>query len=144
MSIPFYTTLESVYEMKRLTINKEISIKWLTRELQAAGVAVSGAGIERTGEGEFISAYVEIAEADEAAAMVVIAAHDPQNNPDVLEKADLGSLEADIAGELVWLADTLATIDTMTNTQVRNVVKRLLQEQQRELKAWRYVIRRLK
>lgn len=145
--------------MKKLTINKEISIKWLTRELQAANINVSGAGIERTETGIFINAYVEIAEADEAAALVVIAAHDPQNNPDVLEKADLGSLEADIAGELAWILTARSDITNgitildagATLAQTRGVVKglaqivdRLLQEQQRELKAWRYVVRRLK
>lgn len=65
------------------------------------------------------------------------------NTPELTERRDFSGLEQDITNELVWIGDTLATIDTMTQAQVRNVVKRILQEQQRELKAWRYVIRRL-
>lgn len=59
------------------------------------------------------------------------------------ENLDFSNLEADITNELTWITDTLATIDVMTQVQVRNVVKRILQEQQKELKAWRYVIRKL-
>jgi hypothetical protein len=66
------------------------------------------------------------------------------NTPELTERRDFSGLEQDINNELVWIGDTLATIDTMTQAQVRNVIKRILQEQQRELKAWRYVIRRLR
>lgn len=145
--------------MKKIIIAEEISIKWLTRELQAAGVNVSSAGIERTEAGAFISAYVEIAEADEAAALVVIAAHDPNVNPDVLELADLQALSGMITNELAWLVSARADIATgigvidggATLAQLRTVVKglaqivdRMAQEQDRELRAWRYVGRRLR
>lgn len=153
--------------MKRLTINKEISTKWLTRELQIAGVNVTSVGRDESG------AYADIAEADEAAALVVIAAHNPESNPDILELADLQTLAADITNELAWLTTARTDIATArtdiasgivildsgaTLAQTRAVVKGLAQivdklaqivdridlEQSRELKAWRYVVRRLK
>lgn len=73
------------------------------------------------------------------------------------EKLDIGSLSADIAAELAWLTTAIADIDTglavvdaATLAQLRVIVKGLMQNQRRvlleqraELKAWRYVIRRL-
>lgn len=84
-----------------------------------------------------------ILDAREAELLQAVSNAGQANVPEIEERRDFSGLEQDIANELVWIGDTLATIDTMTQAQVRNVVKRILQEQQRELKAWRFVIRRL-
>lgn len=144
--------------MKRIEIDKEINTKWLTRELQVAGINVSGTGIERDEENNFISAYVEVAEADEVATLAVIEAHNPEATPDILEKADLMELSEDITNELAWIEtgitdidNGLAAVTAFTNATQRAIVtgllqnqKRVLQQQRRKLKAWRYVVRRLR
>jgi hypothetical protein len=72
-----------------------------------------------------------------------IAAEVEANIPEIQERRDFSGLEADIANELTYINTTLGTIDTMTAAQVRDVVKRILLEQRAELRAWRFVIRRL-
>jgi hypothetical protein len=73
------------------------------------------------------------------------------------ERLDLAGLSADITGELDWIVGAVAEIDTglgivdaATLAQLRVIVKGLMQNQRRvlleqrgELRAWRYVIRRL-
>jgi hypothetical protein len=134
--------------MIKIIINKVVNIRWLTRELQAAGVTVFSVS-----EG-----YAEVLAAHETLALSVIAAHDPLNNPDILEKLDMDALKSQITNELAWIVTARADITTgigvidggATLVQLRGVVKglaqimdRMLQEQDKELRAWRFVIRKL-
>jgi hypothetical protein len=57
------------------------------------------------------------------------------------ERLDLSDLGRQVAAELEWLDTTIAGIDDYTAAQVRDVVKRLCQEQRAVLKALRYVVR---
>jgi hypothetical protein len=138
--------------MIRLTINREVNIRWLTRELQVAGVDVTSVELGAPGE-----AYALVAEADEAAALAVIEAHDPANTPDVAERSDFNDLGADITTQVDWINGTIPEIDTGLNAvdaatlaQLRAIVRGLLQNQRRillilrgVLRAFRFVIRRL-
>lgn len=63
---------------------------------------------------------------------------------EAVETTDFEVLAGEIVAEVQWLDDTIPQIDAMTVAEVRAVVKRLAQENKRMLKAWRYVIRRLK
>lgn len=141
--------------MKTITFDKRINRKWLTQELQAANVRVSTVA---QNEGETVG-YAEIEEADEALAILVIEAHDPDNTPDIHERADLATLYNKIENELAWIetartdiTNGIAVIDGgATLTQLRGVVRglalivdRVLVEQREELKSWKYVTRRLK
>lgn len=140
--------------MIRLTINKEINIRWLTRELQAAGVNVTSVELGAPGE-----AYALVAEADEAAALAVIEAHDPESTPDALERADFNNLGADITTQVDWINGTIPEIDTglglidsaFPNVTQRAIIRGLLQNQRRillilrgVLRAFRFVVRRLR
>lgn len=76
---------------------------------------------------------------------------------DYNQRVDFEDLEADITNELTWIETTLTEIDNglaavgaFTNATQRAIVtgllqnqKRILLQQRRELKAWRYTIRRL-
>lgn len=73
------------------------------------------------------------------------------------ERVNFEELEADITGELAWITTAITEIDTglgvvdaATLAQLRVIVKGLLQnqrrvllQQRREFKAWRYVVRRV-
>lgn len=143
--------------MLRIEINKSVSRKWLTKELQAAGVRVYSVV---QNEGESVG-YTEIEEADEALALQVIQAHNPNNNPEVTERNDLAGLYNDIEAEVTWIdgaiprvAQLKAVFDSSTSTQAQvkaagsglcDLIDRLLREQKREFKdGWKYVARRLK
>lgn len=97
-----------------------------------------------------------ILEAQEAALLAeVVGAGVVANVGEVQERRDFAGLEADITGELAWITTAIVEIDTglgvvdaATLAQLRVIVKGLLQnqrrvllEQQREMKAWRFVIR---
>lgn len=58
-------------------------------------------------------------------------------------RKDFESFAARATTEIGWLEETIPAIDTMTAAQVRDVVKRLAQENLEMIRAWRYVIRRL-
>lgn len=62
---------------------------------------------------------------------------------ELVQRLDLKALGEQVAAELAYLDTTIANIDTYTAAQVRDVVKRLCQEQRAELRAWRYVVKRL-
>jgi hypothetical protein len=144
--------------MKTLIIEKEISAKWLTLELLAAGLNVAGVGINRDENEVFVSAYVEVDEVDEAAALVIIEAHDPESTPDVAERADFNNLGADITNQIDWINVTIPEIDNglaavgaFTNPTQRAIIAGLLQNQRRillilrgVLRAFRFVIRQLR
>jgi hypothetical protein len=144
--------------MKTITIQKEISTKWLTIELLTANLNVSGVGVNRDENEAFVSAYVEVDEADEVAALLVIEAHDPANTPDVAERADFNDLGADITNQVDWINTTIPEIDAglaavgaFTNATQRAIITGLLQNQRRivlilrgVLRAFRFVIRRLR
>lgn len=59
-------------------------------------------------------------------------------------RADFEELEQQIQGELGWLDATIPNIQTMTATQVRDVVYRLALENRQMIRAWKYIIRRFK
>lgn len=59
------------------------------------------------------------------------------------ERLDLADLGRQVAAELAWLDTTVSSIDDYAAAQVRDVVKRLAQENRATLRALRYVVRRL-
>lgn len=59
------------------------------------------------------------------------------------ERLDLADLGRQVAVELAWLDSTIAGIDGYAAAQVRDVVKRLAQENRAILRALRFVVRRL-
>lgn len=60
-----------------------------------------------------------------------------------VERLDLADLGRQVVAELAYLDTTITGIDGYTAAQVRDVVKRLCQEQRAVLRALRYVVRRL-
>lgn len=141
--------------MKKIIINKAINRKWLTTELQAAGVRVDTVGQDEA------SAYAEIHEEDEVLALPVIEAHDPDNTPDIHERNNLAEMYQDIEAEIVWIegaisrtAQLKAVFDSPTSTQAQvkaaasglcELLDRVLREQKREFgDGWKYVVRRLR
>jgi len=66
--------------------------------------------------------------------------HDPvrETRPDFDELGDKADAEVN------WLGTMIPNIDTMIGEEVRDVVKRLAQENLQTIKAWRYILRRLK
>lgn len=142
--------------MKRILINKPINTKWLTTELQTAGVRVDSVG--KISE---IEAYAEIHEDDEPLAIPVIEVHDPANNPETHERNNLANMYNDIEAEVIWLNEAItrvaqlkAVFDSPTSTQAQvkaaasglcELLDRVLREQKREFgDGWKYVVRRLK
>lgn len=68
---------------------------------------------------------------------------DPEYPGFTESRLDFNAL-ADLAdSEIDWLNETIPQIDVMTAERVRDVVKRLAQENLRQVKAWRYIFRRL-
>lgn len=59
------------------------------------------------------------------------------------ERLDLADLGRQVAAELAWLDTTVSSIDDYAAAQVRDVVKRLAQENRAILRALRFVVRRL-
>lgn len=108
--------------MVRLPIDREISPRWLTRELQLAGVTISGVGVEHDGDGNFVSAYAEVNEVDEALALMVIEDHDPDNNEGTAILAAPTGARAWFAGNpqarLIWsmsVTDLVAEIANLVD-----------------------------
>lgn len=139
------------------------AITILHKKLVEAGLPVIG--VSDNGDGTFRVDFAEGAtqqQQDEAAA--IVAAFDPvaevaqQEAIEEGERLDFDGLEDDTINELAWIETTLTEIDAglaavgaFTNAGQRAIVTGLLQnqrrtllQQRRELKAWRYVIRRLK
>lgn len=58
-------------------------------------------------------------------------------------KVDFDDLASKVETEITWLNATIPTIDAMTAAQVRDVAKRLAQENQAMFRAWRYILRHL-
>lgn len=58
-------------------------------------------------------------------------------------RVDFDGLADKAAVEIEWLDETIPNIPTMTGAEVRAVVHRLAREQREELRAWRYIFRRL-
>lgn len=142
--------------MKTIAISKAINVKWLTAELQAAGVRVDSVGQENE-----LDAYAEIHDEDESIALTVIEAHDPEDNPAIHERNNLAGMYNDIEAELLWLDGAISRVAQLkavfdnsnsTQAQVKNaasglaeLLDRVLREQKREFKdGWKYVARRLK
>lgn len=59
------------------------------------------------------------------------------------ERLDLRELGQLISGEVDWLRVVNQTIDSMTAGEVRDVVKRMAQENKQMLLAFRYLVRKL-
>lgn len=66
-----------------------------------------------------------------------------QRDPVRETRPDLEMLAGEADAEIGWLNETIPQIDTMAAVQVRDVVKRLAQENLRQIKAWKYIFRRL-
>lgn len=64
-------------------------------------------------------------------------------NPVETERLDLADLGRQVAAEIAWLDTTISGIDDYAAAQVRDVVKRLAQENRAILRALRFVVRRL-
>lgn len=58
-------------------------------------------------------------------------------------RTNLENIEDAATDEIAWLLDAIAEVDGADLTALRTMFKRVLQEQLREIRAWRYVIRRL-
>jgi hypothetical protein len=59
-------------------------------------------------------------------------------------RKDFEALADKAAAEVAWLEETIPQIETMTLEELRGVLKRLARENAETIRAWRYVIRRLK
>lgn len=59
------------------------------------------------------------------------------------ERLDMSALGQQVQTELNWLSTTIGNIDGYAVAEVRNVVKRLAQENEAILKALRYIVRQL-
>lgn len=68
---------------------------------------------------------------------------DPEYQNKLQQRRDFEDLESQVMAEIQWLSEIIPGIDTMTATEVRDVVKRLAKQNRQMIKAWRYVIRRL-
>lgn len=64
-------------------------------------------------------------------------------NEELAQHLDLKALGQQVASELAYLNTTITGIDGYTAAQVRDVVKRLCQENRAVLLALRYVVKRL-
>lgn len=64
-----------------------------------------------------------------------------ESRPELAERIDLRTLGQAISSEIAYLNTTILLIDTMTTGQVRDVVKRLAQENRQILKAMRVLVR---
>lgn len=141
--------------MLRIEITKPVNRKWLTVELQEAGVRVDTVAYD-DGIG-----YADIHEDDESLALPVIEVHDPTNTPDIHERNNLANMYQDIESELTWLSEAIprvvqlkAIFDSSTSTQAQvkaaasglcELLERMLREQKREFgDGWKYVVRRLR
>lgn len=74
--------------------------------------------------------------------------YDPTlNNPAwaalIQSRVDFGALADQANTEIDWLNATIPQIDTMTLEDLRAVLKRIAQENLKQIKAWRYLFRRL-
>lgn len=69
---------------------------------------------------------------------------DPRYTDRILERTqariDAGALLSQLAAELDWLDETIPAIESMTLAELRAVLKRLAQENRKQLAAWRYVL----
>lgn len=88
-------------------------------------IAVEEAARRRSWPNEPTQADIEAVEAEES------------------ERLDLSDLGRQMAAELEWLDTTVSSIDDYAAAQVRDVVKRLAQENRAVLRALRFVVRRL-
>jgi hypothetical protein len=69
---------------------------------------------------------------------------DPDYADKVQQRLDFEALADKAAAEIAWLEATIPLIDTMTLEELRAVLKRVARENMETIRAWRYVIRRLK
>lgn len=125
-------------------------------DLTYKNVTITGAATLEEAKEQAALAYLQ--QFNEAPTQAEIDALLAEIEAEEAEGVDFDALEAEITGELAWIltarADVAAGIGILdggaTLAQTRGVVKglaqivdRMLIEQQRELRAWRYVIRRL-
>lgn len=125
--------------MKTILINQPVNVKWLTRELQAAGVNVLSVAYDDIAN-QF---YTEVDEAHEALALTIIEAHDPANNPDILERSDVLTIRDKIDEELTWLNNAITNFDSLTAAQKLELLKRVLVQQRQKYRALKFLIRKV-
>lgn len=133
----------------------------LRNRLTAAGIPI--VGISGNAPPFRVDFAPEATQQQRDAAAAIVAAFDPAAELAALEAAvaaerlDLQGLAADIGNELDWITTAIAEIDTGLGlvdaaqlAGLRAIVKGMLQNQRRilleqrgELRAWRYVIRRV-
>ncbi len=136
------------------------AVSILDRKLRNASIPI--VGVSENSSGVFTVEYSPQATVQQiAAGDAIVGAFDAEAELAAIEAAaqterlDLAGLSADITNELTWITTAITDIDTglgivdsATLTQLRAIVKGVLQNQRRmlleqrsELKAWRYVIR---
>lgn len=69
---------------------------------------------------------------------------DPGYADKVQQRVDFEALADKAAAEIAWLEETIPLIDDMTLEELRSVLKRVARENMETIRAWGYVIRRLK
>lgn len=133
----------------------------LRNRLTAAGIPV--VGVSGNAQPFIVDFAPEATQQQRDAAAVIVAAFDPAAELTALEAAeaaerlDFAALAADITNELAWIETAITEVDTglglvdaATLAQLRAIVKGVLQNQRRilleqrgELRARRYVVRRV-
>jgi len=68
---------------------------------------------------------------------------DPDYPAFLQSRIDFDALADKASSEIKWLNETIPDIPAMTGAEVRDVVHRIAREQREELRAWRYIFRRL-
>jgi hypothetical protein len=69
---------------------------------------------------------------------------DPNYADKVQQRIDFEALAEKATAEIAWLEETIPLIEAMSLEELRGVLKRLARENAETIRAWRYVIRRLK
>lgn len=68
---------------------------------------------------------------------------DPDYPAFLQSKVDFGALADKADAEIDWLETNIPLVDDMTLEELRTFLKRVARENQEEIKAWRYLFRRL-
>lgn len=66
-----------------------------------------------------------------------------QYNEEFAVKVDLQELQGDATDEIAWLEENIPLVDTADLATLRSYIRRLMSENLRQIKAWRFVAHRL-
>lgn len=66
-----------------------------------------------------------------------------QYSEEFAQKIDLRDLAADATAEIAWLEENIPLVDTANLATLRGYIRRLMAENRRQIKAWRFVAHRL-